>query len=64
MKLNIITLLIAIIGALTYYEHTKHSQDVAPTHSPELLEFIDECERENLIVTWISKETVSCTPRR
>lgn len=61
MKLNIITFLIAVIGVLAYIEHLEHNHEEAPTHSPELLEFIDECERDNLIVTWISEETVSCT---
>ncbi len=66
---NVIILGVVIVGLCAYYDHTQHNHEVvpvtevAPTHSPELLEFIDECERDNLIVTWISEVTVSCTRR-
>ena len=68
MKLNIITLFIALVGALAYVEHMNHAhydgwfvEYAEPTKSDELLDFIADCEEQGLVVTPIDNDTVSCT---
>lgn len=59
MKLNIFVLVVVGITLAVTYEPARD-----PPKSPELLEFVAECEEQNLIVTWITEDTVSCVPRR
>lgn len=65
---DVITFLIAVLFLYTYIEHTKHDHDgvapvvdVVPAKSKELLDFIEGCKRDGLIVTPIDENTVSCT---
>lgn len=59
MKLNILVLV--VVAGFLYF---LYNPDVAPQVNPALLEFVEDCEEQDLIVTWIDEVTVSCVPRR
>lgn len=53
-----------LIGILGYELWSIPEHNVAPPVNPALLEFVEDCEEQDLIVTWIDEDTVSCVPRR
>jgi hypothetical protein len=59
MKLNVLVL--CVVGILAYLQYTRYEEPV-PVKSAELLEFIESCEQQGLIVTEIDAVTVSCAP--